>query len=180
MPIPLAVTVARPALRAEVPALAAGAGLNLLQVGVALARPWPLAYAVDQVIGAPEPDAARLVLAAAGTVALSAISGFLDMAAELKVERAAERLGAQLRADVFDRAMSRSLRWHDRLRSGELLSRLTTDVGRMLDAIVALAATLVPDLVMLVVVLVILVVFDPGLALVGLAVLPVLALLAVR
>jgi ABC-type multidrug transport system fused ATPase/permease subunit len=180
MPIPLAVTVARPALRAEAPALAAGAGLNLLQVGVALAKPWPLAYAVDQVIGAPDPDAARLVLAAAGTVALSAISGFLDMAAELKVERAAEQIGAQLRADVFDRAMSRSLRWHDRLRSGELLSRLTTDVGRMLDAIVALAATLVPDLVMLLAVMVVLVVFDPGLALVGLAVLPVLALLAVR
>ena len=46
--------------------------------------------------------------------------------------------------------MTLSLRWHDRMRSGELISRLTTDVGRVLDAIVALAATLVPDAVRLV------------------------------
>jgi ATP-binding cassette, subfamily B, bacterial len=177
---PLAVTVAGPALRAEAPALAAGAGLNVLQVGVTLARPWPLAYAVDQVIGAAHPRPALLVVAAAGTVALTAVSGLLDMAGVMSVERAAERIGARLRVRVFDHAMTRSLRWHDRLRSGELLSRLTTDVGRMLDAIVALAATLVPDLVMLVAVLIILVVFDPGLALVGLAVLPVLAVLALR
>ena len=180
MPAPLVVSVARPAIRAEALPLAAGAGLNLLQVGVALARPWPLAYAVDQVISAPHPRPVMLVLAAAGTVALSAASGLLDMAGVMSVERAAERIGARLRTQVFDHAVSRSLRWHDRLRSGELLSRLTTDVGRLLDAIVALASTLVPDLVMLVAVLVVLVVFDPGLALVGLAVLPVLAVLAVR
>ena len=177
---PLAVTVAGPAMRAEAPALAAGAGLNVLQVGVTLARPWPLAYAVDQVIGAAHPRPALLLVAAAGTVVLSAASGLLDLAGVMSVERAAERIGRRLRARVFDHAMSRSLRWHDRQPSGELLSRLTTDVGRLLDAIVALAETLVPDLVMLVAVLVILVVFDPGLALVGLAVLPVLALLAIR
>ncbi|HEY7273398.1 MAG TPA: ABC transporter ATP-binding protein [Actinoplanes sp.] len=180
MPTPLAVTVAGPAMRAETSAFAAGAGLNVLQVGVALARPWPLAYAVDQVIGAADPRLPLLVLAAAGTVALSAVSGLLDMAGRLSVERAAERIGARLRADIFAHAVSRSLRWHDRLRSGELQSRLSTDVGRMLDAIVALASTLVPDLVMLGAVLVVLVVFDPGLAAVGLAVLPVLAVLAVR
>jgi ATP-binding cassette subfamily B protein len=45
---------------------------------------------------------------------------------------------------------------------------------------VALAETLVPDLVMVVAVLIVLILFDPGLALVGLAVLPVLALLAIR
>jgi ABC-type multidrug transport system fused ATPase/permease subunit len=177
---PLAVTVAGPALRAEAPALAAGAGLNVLQVGLALARPWPLAFAVDEVIGAPQPRPVLLVLAAAATVGLSAAAGLLDMAGVMSVERAAERIGARLRARLFDHAVSRSLRWHDRLPSGELLSRLTTDVGRMLDAIVALAETLVPDVVMLVAVVVILVVFDPGLALVGLAVLPPLALLAIR
>jgi ABC-type multidrug transport system fused ATPase/permease subunit len=180
MSAPLAVTVARPAVRAEALRLTAGAGLNVLQVGITLARPWPLAFAVDHVIGAPEPRPVLLALAALGTVALSAAAGLLDMAGVMCVDRAAERIGARLRAQVFDHAMSRSLRWHDRLRSGELLSRLTTDVGRLLDAIVALATTLVPDLVMLIAVVVVLVLFDPGLALVGLAVLPVLAVLAVR
>ncbi|WP_127506860.1 ABC transporter ATP-binding protein [Actinoplanes solisilvae] len=178
--IPLAVTVAGPALRAEAPALSAGAGINVLQVVVALAQPWPLAFAVDQVIGAENPRPILLVVAAAATVGLSAISGLLDMAGVMSVERAAERIGARVRARVFDHAVSRSLRWHDRMPSGELLSRLTSDVGRMLDAIVALVETLIPDVLMLIAVLTILVIFDPGLAAVGVAVLPPLALLAIR
>ncbi|MEV6495265.1 ABC transporter ATP-binding protein, partial [Actinoplanes sp. NPDC051633] len=169
-----------PAVRAEAMPLAAGAGLNVLQVGVALARPWPLAYAVDQVIGADHPRPALLIVAAVGTVALSAVGGLLDMAGVMSVERAAERIGHRLRAQVFHHTVTRSLRWHDRLRSGEVLSRLTSDVSRLLDAVIALAETLVPDLVMLVTVLVVLLVFDPALALVGLAVLPVLAVLAIR
>ncbi|MEV6632462.1 ABC transporter ATP-binding protein [Actinoplanes sp. NPDC051470] len=180
MPAPLAISVARPAVRAEALPLAAGAGLNVLQVGVTLARPWPLAFAIDHVIAAEHPRPLLLVLAAVATIVLSGVAGLIDMAGVMTVERAAERIGARMRTQVFDHAVTRSLRWHDRLRSGELLSRLTTDVGRMLDAVVALAETLVPDLVMLVAVLVILVLFDPGLALVGLAVLPVLAVLAVR
>ena len=173
-------TVAGPAVRAEALPLAAGAGLNVLQVGVALARPWPLAYAVDHVIGAEHPRPALLVVSALGVVALSAAGGLLDMAGVLCVERAAERIGHDLRARLFGHAVSRSLRWHDRVRTGEILSRLTTDVSRLLDAVTALAETLVPDLVMLIAVLVVLLAFDPALALVGLAALPVLAVLAVR
>ncbi|MFL6140657.1 MAG: ABC transporter ATP-binding protein [Labedaea sp.] len=180
MPVPLVVAVAGPAMRAEAGPLATGAGLAVLRVGVSLARPWPLAFAVDQVIESPAGRPALLVLAGLAVVELSAVGGLLDMAGTRCAERAAERIGARLRAGVFDHAVTLSLRWHDRLRTGELVSRLTTDVGRLLDAIVALSATLVPDLVMLAGVLVVLVLFDPGLALVGLAVVPVLAVLAAR
>jgi ATP-binding cassette subfamily B protein len=154
--------------------------LNVLQVVLALAQPWPLAYAVDQVIGAENPRPILLVVAAGATVGLSAVSGLVDMASVMSVERAAERMGARLRARLFDHAVTRSLRWHDQMPSGELLSRLTTDVSRMLAAVVALVETLVPDVIMLLTVLVILVIFDPGLALVAVAVLPPLALLAIR
>ena len=66
-------------------------------------------------------------------------------------------------ATMFERAMTRSLRWHDEMRSGELVSRLTTDVGRVLDGIVALTTSFLPDAVMLIGVLVLLLAFDPGL-----------------
>jgi ABC-type multidrug transport system fused ATPase/permease subunit len=177
---PLAIAAAGPAVRAQALPLAAGAGLAVLEVGVSLARPWPLAFAIDDVIGAPSPNLVLLVLAGLATVALSAIAGLLDMGATMCTERAAERVGADLRAKVFDHTLTLSLRWHDRLRSGELVSRLTTDVGRLLDAIVALTVTLVPEIVLLASVLVVLVLFDPTLALVGLAVVPVLAVLAIR
>ena len=97
------------------------------------------------------------------------------MASLRTVEGAAERIGASLRATMFQRTMTRSLRWHDRMRSGELVSRLTTDVGRVLDAVVAVTTSFLPDAVMLAGVLALLFAFDPELALIGLAVAPVSA-----
>lgn len=191
MAVPLALSVAGPALRAQRWQLAAAGGLAVLRVGTTLARPWPLAVAVDYAIDGKRPTgllgwldglpaSAILVIAGSLVLGLSALAGLCDMGSTMYSERAAERIGAELRQDVFDHSMTLSLRWHDRTRSGELLSRLTTDVGRMLDAVVAATADLLPDLAMLAGVLVVLVTFDPGLALVGLAVVPALTVLAVR
>ncbi|MFD3402002.1 ABC transporter ATP-binding protein [Kribbella sp. NPDC058693] len=191
MKLPLSLAVAGPAARPELPALAAASGLVVLRVGAVLLRPWPLALAVDHALRTTASGSgvgssswaspvAVLVLAAVASVLLSAVVGLLDMASLRTVEGAAERIGASLRADMFQRTMTRSLRWHDRMRSGELVSRLTTDVGRLLDAVVAVTTSFLPDAVMLAGVLALLVAFDPELALIGLAVAPVLAVLAIR
>src|SRR6201994_2711522 len=191
MQLPLALTVTAPAARPHVPALAGAAVLALLSAGVTLAEPWPLALAVDHAINHRPmtgllsplnglPPQALLILAGLALVLLNAAVGGLDVAGTLCGERAAERIGATLRQSVFDRSMSLSLRWHDRMRSGELVSRLTSDVGRLLDGIVAVTTSLLPDTVMVVTVLAVLTAFDPELALIGLAVVPVLAVLAVR
>ena len=200
MKLPLSLAVAGPAARPELPALAAASGLVVLRVGAVLLRPWPLALAVDHALRPTSPAQSTatpsagsgfaaslgasplvvLMLAAAASVLLSAIVGLLDMASLRTVEGAAERIGASLRATMFQRTMTRSLRWHDRMRSGELVSRLTTDVGRLLDAVVAMTTSFLPDAVMLAGVFALLVAFDPELALIGLTVAPVLAVLAVR
>ena len=80
-----------------------------------------------------------------------------------------------LRSEIDSRAMARSLRFHDRMRSGELVSRLTTDVGRVLDALVAVTTTLVPDLLLVASILAVLATLDVELAMVGLSVVPALA-----
>ncbi|HEX3591136.1 MAG TPA: ABC transporter ATP-binding protein [Pseudonocardiaceae bacterium] len=191
MQFPLALRVAAPAARPHVPALGAAAVLALVRAGVTLAEPWPLAMAVDHAINhRPLTGAlaflngispfALLVAAGVALVLLNAVIGVLDMAGTLLGERAAERIGATLRQAVFDRSMSLSLRWHDRMRSGELVSRLTSDVGRILDGVIAVTTTVLPDTVMVATVLVVLTTFDPELALIGLAVVPALAVLAVR
>src|SRR5947207_10121615 len=149
MPVPLVLAVTAPAARAQARPLAAGAGLALLRVGTALARPWPLAFAVDRVINVPAPSPALLPLACVTVVALSGIAALAGLAGVRCTEQAAERIGARLRFDLFDHALTRSLRWHDRLPASELVPRLTTDVGRLQDTIVALTATLLPDLVLL-------------------------------
>ncbi|MGW7682215.1 ABC transporter ATP-binding protein [Kribbella sp. NPDC054772] len=191
MKAPLSLSVAAPAVRSHSLALAGAAFLVILQVGVALLRPWPLALAVDHALGSKPltgrfaaldglSPAQLLVLAGAATVVLVTVDGLLEMASMRTAEGAAERIGAALRALMFERAMTRSLRWHDRMRSGELVSRLTTDVGRILDGVVAITTSFLPDAVMLVGVLALLLAFDPGLLLIGLTVVPVLGGLAVR
>ncbi len=184
MPVPTAIRVAGAAVTAERRAFAVSTTLGVVGVALELARPWPLALAVDHAFaGRPLfglAPGAVLVLAGLAVVVLSAFAGLVDMHAELAAERGAERIGARLRQQVFDRSMALSLRWHDRMRSGELISRLTTDVGRVLDAVVALAAMLVPDTVRLVLMLAILMAINSALGLVALAVVPVLAGFAVR
>ena len=76
--------------------------------------------------------------------------------------------------------MQLSPRWHARHRSGEVVSRITSDVGRVLDAVVAMTAKLVPNVLSVIGVLIILLLIHPWLAVLGLAVVPVLALAAIR
>lgn len=191
MPLPLALTVAAPATRPHVPALAGAAVLALVRAAVTLAEPWPLALAVDHAINHRpmtgvlawlngSSPVVLLVMGGVALVLLNAAIGLLDVVGTLSGEQAAERIGATLRQNIFDRSMSLSLRWHDGMRSGELMSRLTTDVTRLLDGIVEVTTSLFPDSVMVIAVLGVLCVFSPQLALVGLAVVPILALLAVQ
>ena len=189
--LPLALRVAAPVARPYAWRLAGAAALVLVQVALVLAKPWPLALAVDHALGNDLPPlslplvgelSATVVLVLAGTTAvvLSGLLGLLDMALERVSEGTAERIGADLRVRIFDHAITRSLRWHDRTRSGELLSRLTSDVGRLLDAVVATTTILVPDTIMLLGVLLLVLNIDSGLALVGLSVVPVLVVLSIR
>ncbi|WP_170853996.1 ABC transporter ATP-binding protein [Microlunatus flavus] len=179
--------VAEPA-RTHRRALAVSCALSVLQVGAELARPWPLALAVDWAIdrdGVPDalaavPPALLLVAAGSATLVTSGVVSLLDLGATRTAERTAERLGADLRRTVFAHSLRLSLRWHAGTRSAELVSRLTSDVGRVLDAVTATTLTLVPDALMLVGVVVVLLVLDPWLALLGLLVVPVLAALSLR
>jgi ABC-type multidrug transport system fused ATPase/permease subunit len=121
-----------------------------------------------------------LVVAGVATVGLAAAGGLLDGASSSLTQTAAERIGGQMRADVFDHVLGLSLRWHDRIRTGEVLSRLTTDVGRVLDALVAVCTSLLPNLLLLAGALTLLLIVAPALAWLGLMVLPLLVWLTAR
>jgi ATP-binding cassette, subfamily B, bacterial len=178
--------LALPYARPEAGRLALAAGAAAAEVACSLLRPWPLALAVDSALGGRRPAGAAgflggwgpvplLLAAGAATVLLSVAEGLLDGLGTGTSERAAERIGARLRAAVLGHVLTLSLRWHDRTRSGEVVSRLTTDVGRVLDALVATCTTLLPDLLLLGGALLVLLSIDPALAALGLAVVPVLA-----
>ena len=188
---PGALRVAAAYLGPERARLALSAGLATLEIGCRLLSPWPLALAVDNALGGrPLVGPTRLLdglgsnglLVAAGvaTVALTAVSSVLDTCSSALAERAAERVGGAMRAAAFGHVLGLSLRWHDRMRTGEVVSRLTTDVGRVLDALVAVYTSLLPNTLLLVGSLVVLVAVSPSLAVLGVLVLPMLAWLTAR
>ena len=174
--------------RAETRALSRAALLEAVGTTVDLARPWPLALAVDWAIDGRDrpaflaPVSGELLLVACGVaaVALSGCSGLVAAAATRTAESAAEWIGARLRDQAFSHSLRLPLRWHHEVRSGELVARLTADVGRLLDAVVAVTVTLLPGLLTLAGVLALLLLTDPLLAAIGLLVIPVLAVLSTR
>jgi len=81
-----------------------------------------------------------------------------------------------LRNQIFSHLQNQSLSYFDRNPVGRLISRLTNDVDALNDFIGAGLVTIVSDLVMLVGVVVVMLLIDWRLALVSLAVLPLIAL----
>jgi ATP-binding cassette, subfamily B, bacterial len=190
-PAPGALRVAVPYLRPERWRLVGSAVAATLEIVLRLCEPWPLALVIDHALGGRPltgPATALsglgttglMVAAAVATVLITTAGGLLDTLSRSTAQRAAERIGGALRAAVFGHVLVLSLRWHDRMRTGELVSRLTSDVGRVLDALVAVCASLVPNVLLLGGALGLLLALDPALAWLGLVVLPALAWLTAR
>jgi ATP-binding cassette, subfamily B, bacterial len=177
--------VAAPFIRPQARLFGLAGTAAALQVTASLLTPWPLALAVDHALGGrPLQGPARvlsglgpvglLVVAGLALIGLNVVSALLAVMTDVWAKRAAERTGGAMRAALFERAMTLSLRWHDRMRTGEVVSRLTSDAGRVLDAIVLGFTSLLPDLLLLAGALTLLFAVDPVLACLGLVVLPLL------
>lgn len=173
------------------PALGLAALLVLLEATLELARPWPLQFVVDHVLGdRPLPSWADALEgvpvpvlaagAAAAVVLLTGLGGLAGTVASVLVGRSAERIGLSLRAGLVARLLSHPTSFFRRHRSTELVDRVTSDVQRVEDAVVAWWEVAVPEAVVLVGTLAVLVLVDPWLALVATAVCPVLAVTIVR
>jgi ATP-binding cassette subfamily B protein len=167
--------------------LSLASGLTLLETLLDLARPWPLKVAVDNAIGGRPlggplafldglGPAGLAAVAALGGIALVGIGALVGYLITYLTSAAAERVGADLRQAVFGRMLGLGLPFHDRHRSGELVTRLTGDVARVEDSMVAWFTVLVPEVLTLVGMVVVVLAVDLTLGLAALAVAPPLAL----
>jgi ABC-type multidrug transport system fused ATPase/permease subunit len=161
--------------------------LILVETLLDLARPWPLKLAVDNAIGGqplsgplamldglgPAGLAAVAAGAGIGLVGIGALVGYLIT---YLTSATAERVGADLREAVFGRLLGLRLPFHDRHRSGDLVTRLTGDVARVEDSMVAWFTVLVPEVLTLAGMVVVVLAIDLTLGLAALAVVPPLAL----
>jgi ATP-binding cassette, subfamily B, bacterial len=152
-----------------------------------LARPWPLKVAVDNAIGG-RPLGVPLAfldqlgpvglaaVAALGGIALVGVGALVGYLITYLTSATAERVGADLRESLFGRLLQLGLPFHDRHRSGDLVTRLTGDVARVEDSMVAWFTVLVPEVLTLVGMVVVVLAVDLTLGLAALAVAPPLAL----
>ncbi|HEU4720962.1 MAG TPA: ABC transporter ATP-binding protein [Gemmatimonadaceae bacterium] len=133
--------VLRPHAAGERGVLAAGALLGLATVALHVARPWPLKWILDYLVGAatPGPVAGWVASApAAGVLALSVLLVALSLAAAaaewgqtILLNGLVNRVLFRFRAALFSHLLRQPLAFHESREVGELLTRIVYDTSRL-------------------------------------------------
>jgi len=176
-----------PFLKPQWPALAGACASNVVLALVELAKPWPLALALDQIVQsrpAPfdlSPSDTRLLLVIVALVVVIALAEALaDYFSDLWLYSAGERITHTLRVAVYEHLHRLSLGYHQRTQKGDLVARVTEDVTAVGDLFAASLGTIVQSALLLIGMAVVTVVIDPLLALVAFLAMPALGLLSYR
>lgn len=174
--------VLRPHLPGSGRLAALGVLAVLAEVGARLLEPWPVSWVIDgvipSVIGQPVSGGIpRLLIGAAVAVVLvAALRAGAAYLSTLAFANVGAQVTTRLRAHVHERLLGAQLSFHDRMRSGDLVTRVVSDVGRVQEAGVTAGLPLLANVLTVLGMLVVVVILDPILALVVLGVLPLILL----
>ena len=161
-----AVRLLWPFVRAEWRKVALALASVLGASGIALLKPWPIKFLVDDVlhVGAEgvQPDASTGTIAAiaGAVVAIAALQGLFGYGETFFLSAAGQRIAFRVRSALFAHLHRLPLAFHDRQRTGDLVTRVTSDVTRVqeliMDDLLVVTATRVLQITgMLIVMLVI-------------------------
>lgn len=179
----------RPHLREQRRLLALGLLALLAEVAMRLLEPWPLAWVIDTVVVAAGADLSGaaagdlqtvLVVAAVAVVGVVALRALAAYAMTVCFALAGNRVLTRVRAELYAHLNRLSVGFHDRARTGDLVTRVTGDVSRLQEAAVTAALPLAGNVVTLLGMLVVVAVLNWQLALVVLLVFPLFGLVGVR
>ncbi|TFH24555.1 MAG: ABC transporter ATP-binding protein [Myxococcales bacterium] len=173
----------------------AAAGLYMLGATlVEILRPWPLKLIFDAVL-IPQPATTAwvnslpvvahnqnaLVLAiVASMLVIAVLAGWFRYRQAYYTASVGQRVVARVRYDLYRHIQRLSHSFHDARSTGDLLARLTGDIHRLRDLLVTSALRLADQSLVLVGMFIVMMWMDQGLALVAVAVVPLLALTVVR
>ena len=168
-------------------------GMVLLAVEAltAVVEPWPISYLVDFLQGAKpalrEPGfpvvvaSARyetILLLTVAIVLIVAINSAADSTAEVCMARGGRSLGYTIRTAMYSHLQRLPLSYHDKRRTGDVLTRVTGDVLVIEDFVVQSVSNIVGSAMVLVGSFVFLLAKSWGVALIALVVVPLLALVS--
>jgi len=153
--------------------------LSLLLVsGANLATPILIGRAIDEGIS---PRRLEVIFIVVGwLVGLALARGLFTFLQGYLAERASQGVAYDLRDDLFDRIERLSFSYYDRVQTGQLVTRLTSDVEQIRTFAGSGVVQLANAVVMLLGTTVLLLYLDWRLALVALAIVPIIATLLVR
>ena len=156
-----------------------GALLALLLASAAsLVAPQLIAYAIDDGI-APR-RLSVILLAVGGLAAAALLRGLFTFLQGYLAERASQGVAYDLRNDLFARIERLGFAYYDRVETGQLVTRLTSDVEQIRSFAGSGAVQMAAAVVMLLGTTTLLLVIDWQLALVALTVVPVIFVVFLR
>jgi ATP-binding cassette, subfamily B, bacterial len=163
-------------------ALAGAGGSTVVLAAAELAKPWPLALVIDELLSGrqgsfslDERDVRLLVLLALLVVAIAAADAVAQYCADLWLQSAGERITHELRVAVYAHLQRLSLGFHQRRQKGDLVNRLTGDVTAVGTLFSDQLGSIAQQGLLLLGMLVVVFVLDPVLGLVSVATMPALA-----
>jgi len=169
--------------------LAGGAAFTLASAALTLAQPWPLKVIVDNVLRGQPLDlplvgtpgrTALLNLAIAALVSIVLLNAVFTYLGSYLMDASGIRMVADLREALFARLQRHSLRFHATQRTGDLISRVMSDITRIQDMLIQSFSVLVPNLAVLVGMMAVMFWIDWAFTLLALAVGPPLFLVVLR
>ncbi|MCV2491801.1 ABC transporter ATP-binding protein/permease [Geodermatophilus sp. YIM 151500] len=165
-----------------------GALLLLVEAGAAVLEPIPIAYLIDYLQGSSPalrdlgwPDlglsdrTGTLLLLVLGIVLLAAVNSAADSLAEVSLARGGRVLGYNVRVALYSQLQRLSLAYHDKRRTGDVLTRVTGDVLVVEDFVVKSLSNLVGSFLVLIGTVVVLLWREWTVALIAVVVIPTLA-----
>ena len=155
---------------------AAGVVLLVATNLCALAIPWTVKTTIEGIGGADA--AAAAAWGAAVVVALALLQGVIRVASRLCLLGAAQRVEARIRDDLFQHLLGQPAAFYAERRTGDLMSRATSDLQSVTSLVGFGLLTLVNTLILYVGTLLAMIRLDPWLTMVALAPYPVLILIA--
>ncbi|MFP5362388.1 MAG: ABC transporter ATP-binding protein [Thermoleophilia bacterium] len=150
--------------------MAAVLALIMLSAGLAMISPFLLRAVLDQAI--PEGDTTLLAWLVAGMVAISIATGALSVGQTWLSNLVGQRVMHDLRAAVYRHLQRLSLAFFTRTRTGEVQSRIASDIGGVQNVVTTTATSIVANVAIVLATTVAMVLLDWRLAALSLALLP--------
>ena len=172
--------------------LSVAAVCTLLLAFADLLRPWPLKLIFDYILfNKPIPHSLSfvhglisrgqiqaIIIISSGIVVIALLKSFAAYSQMHIVSQIGFRFAHSLRRALFVHLQRLSLSFHTRMRSGELLTNITSDTNVLRDALIEFVLTFISEFLTLLGMVVIMVAVNWRLSLIVLAVSPVLAFLS--